>query len=49
MGKITDLVKALKDIHEEFDKTNPSDTVYNNKVLKIIWDSEPLEEDWEEK
>ena len=47
MGKLTDLVEALKKIHEEFEKTNPSDTVYDNKVLKILWDSEPLEEDWD--
>lgn len=47
MGSFPELAKALKDINEEFEKTNPSDAVYDNKVLKILWDSEPLEEDWD--
>ena len=47
MSKLSDLAKALSDIHEEFEKTKPSNAVYDNKVIKLLRDSEPLIEDWD--
>lgn len=47
MGKLSDLIKKLSKTNEEFKNTKSSDYIYDKKVIKILFESEPIEEDWD--